>query len=71
MVDTVQGLQQLDIEDLLLMQRSRAIQMAERNERVLQQCPLYGEDLRELVTVFHRPTEDTEGRCKRSWVYTK
>lgn len=71
MIDTVQGLQQLDVEDLLLIQRSRAIQMAERNERVLQRRPVYGKDLRELVSIFHRRTEDTERWGKRSWRLTK
>lgn len=72
MVETVQALQQLAIEDLLLIQRSRAIQMAERNRRVLQRRPVYGRDLRDLVNVFHRPTEDTEEYCKCKWMrFTK
>ena len=55
------------MEDVIYKQRRRAVSLSERNHRVLQQRPVFGSDVRSLVAVFHRPTEDCFDRCGRRW----
>lgn len=55
------------MEDVLYRQRRRAVSLAKRNHRVLQRRPVFGSDVRSLVTVFHRPTEDCFDRCGQQW----
>ena len=55
------------MESILYTQRQRAIKLAELNHRKLQSRPIYGRDLRDLVTLYHRATEKTEERVGQYW----
>ena len=67
MADVAESLQQLAVEDVLFRQRRRAVSLGKRNHSVLQRQPVFGSDVRSLVSVFHRPTEDCFDRCGAQW----
>ena len=64
---TISSLQQLTVETILFTQRHRAIKLAEINSRRLQSRPIFGTDLRDLLSSYHRSTEYTKERCGRQW----
>ena len=65
-VSTFRGIQQQTVEETLLRQRIRAVRLAEHNQRALQRFPLWGSDLRALVSVYRRPTADVRANS-RGW----
>lgn len=54
------------MEETLLRQRIRAVRLALHNQQALQHVPLWGADLRALVSVYRRPTANVQANS-RGW----